>query len=236
MGIFGRLFKVGQAEAHAIVDKLEDPIKLTEQGIRDLKMDLQNAMTGLAEVKGVSIRMSKEVEDARRQASDYERKAMLLLQRFKDGQLDQAQAERLASEALNQKDLASQRATKLAQDSDQQSRLASQLQDKVQQLKTAISTYENELVTLRARAKTAESTKKINQHLAKVDASSTIAMLERMKQKVEENEALAQAYGEVGSIDTSVDAEINKALASSRPSDTHDQLAALKAKMGITTP
>ena len=37
MGIFSRLFKVGQAEAHAMVDKLEDPIKITEQGIRDLK-------------------------------------------------------------------------------------------------------------------------------------------------------------------------------------------------------
>ncbi len=40
MGIFGRIFNVGKAEAHAIVDKLEDPIKMTEQGIRDLKKDL----------------------------------------------------------------------------------------------------------------------------------------------------------------------------------------------------
>lgn len=234
MGIFSRLFKVGQAEAHAIVDKLEDPIKLTEQGIRDLKGDLQNAMTGLAEVKGVAIRLSKEAEDAQRQADEYERKAMLLLQRFKDGQLDQAQAERLATEALNQKDLASQRATKLSQDAEQQQRMSNQLQDKVQQLKTSITTYENELVTLRARAKTAESTKKINQHLAKVDSSSTIAMLERMKQKVQEDEALAQAYGEIAQVDTSVDAEINKALAGAQPSKAQDQLQAMKAKLGIT--
>lgn len=234
MGIFARLFKVGQAEAHAIVDKLEDPIKITEQGIRDLKGDLQNAMTGLAEVKGVTIRLGKEADDAKRQADEYERKAMLLLQRFKDGQLDQAQAERLATEALNQKELAAQRATKLSQDTAQQQRLAAQLQDKVQQLKTSIGTYENELVTLRARAKTAESTKKINQHLAQVDSSSTIAMLERMKRKVEEDEALAQAYGEVGQVDTSVDTEINKALAGSAPSQAQDQLQAMKARLGIT--
>jgi hypothetical protein len=69
MGIFSRLFKVGQAEAHAIVDKLEDPIKITEQGIRDLKMDLQNAMTGLAEVKGVSIRLTKEAQGMPRTSS-----------------------------------------------------------------------------------------------------------------------------------------------------------------------
>jgi phage shock protein A len=234
MGIFTRLFKVGQAEAHAIVDKLEDPIKITEQGIRDLKGDLQSAMNGLAEVKGVSIRLGKEADDAKRQADEYERKAMLLLQRFKEGQLDQAQAERLATEALNQKELAAQRAAKLSQDTEQQQRMATQLQDKVQQLKSAISTYENELVTLRARAKTAESTKKINQHLAQVDSSSTIAMLERMKRKVEEDEALAQAYGEVGQVDTSVDAEINKALAGAQPSKAQDQLQAMKAKLGIT--
>jgi phage shock protein A len=40
MGIFSRLFNVGKAEAHAAIDKLEDPIKMTEQGIRDLKKDL----------------------------------------------------------------------------------------------------------------------------------------------------------------------------------------------------
>jgi len=235
MGIFARLFKVGQAQAHAAVDKLEDPIKLTEQGIRDLKTDLQNAMTGLAEVKGVSIRLTKEADDAKRQADEYERKAVLLLQRFKDGQLDQAQAERLATEALNQKELASQRAAKLLQDATQQQRMATQLQDKVQQLKTTITSYENELVTLRARAKTAESTKRINQHLAQVDSSSTIAMLERMKNKVEEDEALAQAYGEVGQVDTSVDAEINKALAGAQPSKAQDELQAMKAKLGITS-
>lgn len=234
MGIFSRLFKVGQAEAHSIVDMLEDPIKLTEQGIRDLKGDLQNAMTGLAEVKGVAIRLGKEADDAKRQADEYERKAMLLLQRFKDGQLDQSQAERLATEALSQKDLASQRADRLSKDAEQQQRMSNQLQEKVQQLKTSITTYENELVTLRARAKTAESTKKINQHLAKVDSSSTIALLERMKQKVQEDEALAQAYGEVGQVDTSVDAEINKALAGSQSSKAQDQLQAMKAKLGIT--
>jgi phage shock protein A len=71
MSIFQRIFKVGQSQAHAIVDRLEDPIKLTEQGIRDLKRDLQSAMAGLAEVKGVAIRLTKEAEDAKRQAGEY---------------------------------------------------------------------------------------------------------------------------------------------------------------------
>jgi phage shock protein A len=235
MNVFRRIFKIGQSEAHAIINNLEDPIKMTEQGIRDLKRDLQGAMTGLAEVKGVAIRLSKEAEEAKRQASEYERKAMLLLQRFKEGALDQAQADRLATDALTKKESAGERATRLFKEAEQQQQMATQLQDKINQMKSAISTYENELITLRARAKTAASTKKINQQLAQVDSSSTIAMLERMKQKVEEDEALAQAYGEVADVDTSVDAEINRALASGSPTaNTQDKLLELKAKLGIT--
>ncbi|HEY7491223.1 MAG TPA: PspA/IM30 family protein [Candidatus Tectomicrobia bacterium] len=235
MSIFQRLFKIGQSEAHAIVNKLEDPIKLTQQGINDLKRDLQSAMAGLAEVKGVAIRLGKEAEDAKQQSSEYERKAMLLLQRGKEGEIDQAQADRLAMEALTKKEGVSERATRLFKEAEQQQRMAAQLQEKITQLRSAISNYEQELITLRARARTAASTKKINQQLAQVDSSSTIAMLERMKQKVEEDEALAQAYGEVADVDTSVDAEINRALAGSKASTAQDKLLELKAKMGLTS-
>lgn len=233
MSIFQRLFKVGQAEAHNVINKLEDPIRMTEQGLRDLKRDVQGAMTGLAEVKGVALRLTKEADDAKRQTSEYERKAMLILQRAEEGHMDMAQAERLATEALTMKDRTSDRATRLFKDAEQQQRMAAQLQEKVSQLKATISTHENELITLRARAKTAASTKKINQQLAQIDSSSTIAMLERMKNKVEEDEALAQAYGEVANVDSSVDAEIDRALAGSQTPSAQDRLAELKAKMGL---
>jgi phage shock protein A len=235
MNIFRRLFKVGQSEAHAVVDRLEDPIKLTEQGIRDLKRDLQGAMTGLAEVKGVALRLTREADDAKRQAAEYERKAMLLLQRAQDGQIDQPQADRLAMEAIQKKDGASERATRVRKEADQQNAMATQLQEKVNQLKSTISSYENELITLRARARTASSSKKINQQLAQIDSSSTIAMLERMKQKVEEDEALAQAYGELGNVDASIDNEIDRALIGTQSASTQDKLLELKAKMGLKT-
>ena len=56
MNIFRRLFRIGSAEANSMVDKLEDPIKMTEQGIRDLKGDLGKALEALAEVKALAIR------------------------------------------------------------------------------------------------------------------------------------------------------------------------------------
>jgi len=39
--------------------------------------------------------------------------------------------------------------------------------------------------------------KKINKQLAGVDPSGTLAMLERMRQRVNEDEATAQAFGEM---------------------------------------
>ncbi|MGR3302106.1 MAG: PspA/IM30 family protein [Candidatus Scalindua sp.] len=232
--IFQRMFKVGQSQAHSAMDKFEDPIKMTEQGIRDLKKDLQGSMRSLAEVKGVVIRLKKEADDNKRLAADYERKAMMLLKKMQNGELDSAQSERLATEALNRKEECSQKAVSVMQNWEQQDKMASQLQASVSKLRSTVSSYENELITLRARAKTAAATRKINEQVARVDSTGTIAMLEKMKAKVEEDESLAQSYGELVSAETSVDDEINSALAGSQLSLASDKLAALKAKMGMS--
>ena len=102
-------------------------------------------------------------------------------------------------------------------------------------LKSKIQQYENELVTLKARAKTASATKKINKQLSSVDSSGTVAMLERMKVKVEEEETLALAYSDIAAQPKSLDDEIEKALLTdeSKSSSTSEELEALKAKMGI---
>lgn len=98
-GLFKRIFRVAQSEAHAAVDKLEDPVKMTEQGIRELKQNFAVSMQSLAQVKASAIRLKKDGEDQLRIAQDYERKAMLLLQRASKGEMDMAEAERLATEA-----------------------------------------------------------------------------------------------------------------------------------------
>jgi phage shock protein A len=57
-------------------------------------------------------------------------------------------------------------------------------------------------------------------------------MLEKMKAKVEQDEALAQAYGEMAGPDQSVEDEINAALAGEQASSSQ-ALDKLKQKMGI---
>ena len=82
MSFFQRIFKNVQSQAHSVMDKIEDPIKLSEQGIRDLKKDLQGSMQSLAQVKAIAIRLKKDSDDQKKLAKDYERKAMLLLQKM----------------------------------------------------------------------------------------------------------------------------------------------------------
>ena len=233
MSLFKRLFRVSQAEAHAIVDKFEDPIKMTEQGIRDLKKDLQASMTSLAEVKAIAIRTRREADNHKKLAVDYERKAMMLLQKMQNGEIDQADAERLATQALNKKEESAADAVRLAQEAERHEKMAGQLQANVNKIKSGVNTYENDLVTLKARAKTAAATKKINQQIARVDSSGTLGMLEKMKSKVEEDEALALAYGEMADLDKSVDNEIDAALESGNRVTASAHLLELKEKMGI---
>ncbi len=233
MSLFKRFFRVSQAEAHALVDKFEDPIKMTEQGIRDLKKDLQASMTGLAEVKAIALRTRREADNHKKLTVDYERKAMMLLQKMQSGEMDQADAERLATQALNKKEQSAADAMRLAQEAERHEQMAGQLQANVNKIKSSVNTYENDLVTLKARARTAAATKKINQQIARVDSSGTIAMLEKMKSKVEEDEALALAYGEMADLDKSVDDEIDAALISGNTVTASVHLLELKKKMGI---
>jgi len=234
-GLFSRIFQLGKSEVHSLVDKIEDPIKMTEQGIRDLKKDLTSSMQGLAQVKGIVIRMRNDSENKKKLAADYESKAMALLQKGQSGSLDAAEAERLATEALGRKETAAQEAVRLSQELIAQEGMSNQLQKNVEKLRTTIQRYENDLITLRARAKTAAATKKLNAQIAQVDSGGTIAMLEKMRAKVEEDESLAKAYGEIADTSTSVDDEINKALGTgSNLPQVSDSLAALKAKMKIS--
>jgi len=233
MGILTRLFKIGQAEANAAVDKMENPIRLTEQGIRDLKNNLQAAIKSLGEVRALVIRLDRQKKGYEAEAQTCEKKAMALINSAEKGEIDKAQAEQLAMKMLDQKKAAETNAERALADYNAQKKMAERLQAQVDDLEHKIKTFENELITLKARAKTADSMKKINRQLAGVDPSGTIAMLERMKQKVDEDESTAQAFGEIADRPSDMD-EVDRLLAEKSASAPSEDLLALKKKMGLT--
>ena len=232
MNFFKRLFKIGEAEANSAIDKMEDPIKMTEQGIRDMKVDLDKSLEALAQVKALAIRAKNETEEFAAKAEDYQQKAMLILKKAQGGDLDTAEADRLAKEALIKKEESLQQVNRTKSESEKFDKSVSQLEKNVDDIKKNISKWENELKTLKARVKVSKATKNVNKQMAEIDSSSTVSMLERMKDKVNQEEALAEAYGDIANTSKTIDEEINKAVDLTE-NNAEDDLAKLKEQLGI---
>lgn len=227
-----RLFRIGKAEANAAVDKLERPITLTKQGIRDLKKDLDESLKSLAEVKATAIRSKREANNHMEAAEDYKKKAKALLQMALDGRKDEGEANRLAAEAMARREESLKLYQVAKTNQDKFEELVSKMETKIRSLKSQVAKWENELKTLIARDKVSKATGKLNKQLANIDSSGTLSMLEKMKEKVEEQEALADAYGDMADESKTIDQEINDAL-----SDTNLTSSAalddLKREMGL---
>ena len=229
MNLLTRILKLFQSEAHAVVSRFEDPVKLIEQGIRDLKADFDESMKSVAQIKAIAIGAKKELEAKKQIAADYEQKAMILLQKANNGELDEAEADRLASEALKKRQEALKEVERLANDVRNYDASLEQMSKKILELKNKIKESENEYNSLKARAVVAKTTKKVNQQLSSIGTDSTMAMIEDMKKKIKTEENLAEAYGQTASLETSVDDEINKAIGTS--SDIQKSLAEMKQKL-----
>lgn len=233
-GWLKRLFGIGKAEMHAALDKIEDPSKMADQGIRDLKEDLTKSLQGLAEVKALSIRARKELEMNQQAATEYENKAILLLQKAQKGELVPQEADRLATQALAKKEQLEGRITAGVKNVQQYEQMVSKMEENVQKLKSQISQWESEVKILKARQTVSQATARLNKQLANLDSNDTLARLERMKSKVDEQEALAASYGDIASMNTSVDDEINKALGPSYTTGTESAaLKSLKEKLAL---
>jgi phage shock protein A len=232
MSLFKRASTFFKSEANTALDEAEDPEKMLKQGIRDLKSDLREAMEALAETKSAANKQERDLREAEKRADKYEKDAKKLVQKAEAGEMDAEKADRLARKALDAKRQAESEAEGLRSGHEAQQEQADQLQGQVNKLKEKISQYESELTTLRARSKAASASRKVNEQLAKSDSDGTIAMIERMRGKVEQEEDLAAAYGDMAEENKSVDTEIDEALdESSDPAGTDDDLARLKAEL-----
>ena len=232
MNLFKRLFKIGQAEANAALDSMEDPIKMTEQGIRDLKIDLEKSLESLAQVKALAIRAKNDVEEFSSKANDYQQKAMLILTKAKNGEIAIEEADKLAKQALVRKEETNQQLENAKSESESFDESVAKLESSVQEIKNSLKKWENELRTLKARHKVAKATKSLNKEMAEIDSSSTVAMLERMKSKIEQEEALADAYGNIAKENKTFEQKLEELTNTTELSADND-LAALKKEMGL---
>lgn len=230
MNIFKRLFKIGQSEANAAIDNMEDPIKLTEQGLRDLKSDLAKNLESLAQVKALAIRANNDKENLENEAEEFHNKAIVIVKKGQSGEMPADESDRLAQEALVRKEEKLTLAKNAELEAEKIQGSIQQLESNISQLKSTINNWENELKTLKARVKVSKAKTSLNKQMAELDSTGTVSMLERMKDKVAQQEALADAYGDIAKNYKPIEDAIDKA-ADTTQENAKSALDALKKQL-----
>lgn len=232
MNIFKRLLRIGQAEINSIIENMEDPIATTEQGICEMKEDLGYALELLAQAKAAVIRTNNEKVKKEDSAHDYENKAVLLLTKAHNKEIEMAQAERLAKEALALKDSLLVESAALKYQQVVNEAKVAEIQKDVETLRFNITKWENELKTLKSKVRINQAMKEVNRQMSQIDNNSTIDLLVKMKEKVEEEEVVAQVYRDMKE-KVSVDDQINNIIKQDKEQKIENDLEEIKRKLGI---
>ncbi|PIF43878.1 phage shock protein A [Chryseobacterium sp. 52] len=227
MNIFKRLFRIGEAEIHSVIDSFEDPINLTEQGIREMKEQLGESIEAMAQLKALCIRKKNEAEAEEQTAKDYYNKAVVIVQKAEKGEVETSEADRLAKEALKRQTSSQEHAAALQKEHEKLNADCEKMQTNINNLKSSIAKWDNELNTLKARVQVSEATKDINQKMTQMDTGSTVSMLEKLKDRVVQQEALAEAYSDISKAGKTIDEEID-AMVKNNDSEAEEALNRLK--------
>ena len=232
MGLLDRIFRIGKSEANAVVDKMEDPSKMSDQIIRELRENYQQAIEGEAQIKAIALGHRSEESKSKTKAAEWEKKANDLLDMIDKGSLETEKGNELASKAAEEADNATKQANEFAGMAIKEEAALKVMDAKIKKIKDQISETENRAEMLKARAKTADVSEKINKTLSSVDTDGLMATLDRMDKKVTAQEFTAQAYAEIDDSTMSTSQEIDSIIGKN---SGNSALEALKAKRAAKT-
>lgn len=176
--------------------------------------DLNGSLEELAQIKASIIRTNKKYEAHIEKAKQWESKAILLMQRAKNGEMQWETANELAMELLKEQEKEKQAAEMLLKQLSELKYLQSQMEDIVKGFKNARDSYRKKIVEM-------------------PDSSDTIEMIERMKSKIDKKEILAELYKDMSlkkQQDIALETKVNKVLETDKKQKALDDL---KSKMGI---
>lgn len=166
-----------------------------------------------AEVTATQRRMLKQKEQADALAQDWYKRAQLALEKGNDD---------LAREALSRKQVQADEAASLQSQIDQQAAAIDKLYEGMQMLEKKILESKSKKEQMVARARTAQSTQKVNDMLGGLTGSTSMDAFNRMEEKVNALEAAAEVSAEMGAVG-------GNALPGSAESSLENQFKALEA-------
>ncbi|WP_274650351.1 PspA/IM30 family protein [Paenibacillus humicola] len=218
MSIFKRLRDLTLSNVYALIEKAEDPVKLTDQYIRDMQEDLEDAEKAVA----AQIAIEKKFKQL------YEEQEALVKKRDEQAHTAaQMQNIDLARRALEEKKEAEQKMAEYKSSYDQNKSAADNLRAKLEEMRKQLTEMKNKRETLVARYNAAKAQNEINKSMTGFNSDSAAAGLKRMEEKMLQMEAQAEASNELNSKGKSLDDEF-AALGKDKAVD--DELAALMKK------
>lgn len=223
MGLFSRLGTLIRSNINELINKAEDPEKMLNQVLVDMKSQLVEAKKQVAVAIADEKRLKKQYEQEAAKAAEWERKAMLAVRAGDDG---------LARAALARKTEHDEVAETLKQQWEAQKQSVEQLKGALRGLDNKIEEAKRKRNILVSRQKRAEAQRTINETLTNINSTSAFDTFERMSDRVMQLEAEAEAVSEIGGAlpEASLESQF-KALEASTSVD--DDLSALKEKMAL---
>jgi phage shock protein A len=217
MGLLDRIGMVVRSNVNAMVTAAEDPEKILEQSIIDMQENLVQLRQAVAQAMAAFKRQEQQYNAALAQAQEWERRAMLALQKGD---------ENLAREALTRKKAHTDTVNSMKASLDQQSAQVETLKRNLIALESKISEAKTKKDMLKARLQSAKAQENLNNMMGKINTSSAAATFERMEERVMMAEAKASATAELG-LDN-LESQFARLEAGS---GVDDEMMALKARM-----
>mmetsp|Transcript_8446 Transcript_8446/g.19581 ORF Transcript_8446/g.19581 Transcript_8446/m.19581 type:complete len:311 (+) Transcript_8446:81-1013(+) len=194
--LLGRFARVAKSNINNILKKLEDPEKILNQALEDMQSDLVKIRQSYAEVTATQRRLLNQKEQSDVQANEWYSRAQLALQKGNEG---------LAREALTRRQAAIDNSKNLQEQIDAQAGAMDKLYNGMQALESKIIESKAKKEQMIARARTAQSTQKVNDMLGGITGKTSMDAFTRMEEKVNALEAAAEVSSEMGMADGSGD-------------------------------
>ncbi|CAB9520807.1 Membrane-associated 30 kDa protein, chloroplastic [Seminavis robusta] len=191
MNLFDRFSRVAKSNLNNILKNLEDPEKIMGQALEDMQSDLVKVRQSYAEVTATQRRLLKQKEQADALAQDWFKRAQLALEKGNED---------LAREALSRKQQQTEEADSLQMQIDAQAASIDKLYEGMQMLEKKVLESKAKKEQMVARARTAQSTQKVNDMLGGLTGSTSMDAFTRMEEKVEALEASAEVSAEMGAV------------------------------------
>jgi phage shock protein A len=225
MGIWQKLSTLVRSNINDLIARAEDPEKMLNQVIDDMRNQLAKARQEVAVAIADAAKLKKQVDDEQKQAQDWEQRAMLAVRQGRDD---------LARQALLRHQEHAQRAMALHETWIRHQEDTERLRDALRQLQEKIQEAQRKKNLLVARQKRAEAQKRIHETMSGLSDASAFEAFDRMAARIEDNERLALAAASVSEELQGDNLEREfKALESGGGEQVDYRLLELKQKMGL---